>query len=98
MIVHGNGQGHLRPVLPDHIFVKLLLNLLRLRKHFYLTLTVFLRSFVGKVFPVLQKRNAELHAFVANIDSRAGNQAFHFTLGLFAERTAALPSPDFVVT
>ncbi len=87
MIVDGDGERLLRALLPDHVLIEHILDLLRRRdlgdRLRYLSLLILGENLV-----------AEGNALVADVDRRARDELPHGVLGLSAERTTQV----FIVT
>ena len=79
MVVHGDRQHLLRTLLPDHVLVEHLLDLVRPRQLVAGALGALFELFTNDVV-------AELYTLVADEHGRTGDELAYFVLALATER------------
>ena len=85
VVVNRHRQGDLCALLADHILIQNLLDFLR-RGQLLHRLRKLVVLFAVSL--IVQQTHAKLHAFVANIGARTGNDAFDLVFMLPAKRAA----------
>ena len=84
VIVHGHGQGDLRPLLSDDVLIQHLFDLLGRREVLHTVEALADRRTVS----VVQNGHTELHALVADPHARPLDHPVYLSLRLAAERAA----------
>ncbi len=85
VVIDRDRERTLRLVLPDHIFVQFFFNLTRLIYSNLLLLRPLVTAGALRRGIVIQNTLAQLHAFVADADARAGDQTLYLRLHLTAK-------------